>query len=77
MNLHANARTAPFSRAFPVERIESGESARAAADAVGVCRDTTNQWLRRWREEGEAGLQDRTSAPRRVPHRTAAGASRS
>jgi transposase len=28
------------------------------------------KWVGRYRVEGEAGLRDRSSAPRRIPHRT-------
>jgi transposase InsO family protein len=31
---------------------------------------TARRWLARWRAEGPAGLLDRSSAPRRVPHKT-------
>jgi transposase InsO family protein len=44
----------------------------AAAEAAGVSERTAYRWLRRWREEGELGLLDRSSAPRSIPHRTAA-----
>jgi transposase InsO family protein len=44
---------------------------RDAAEAAGVSQRTACKWLRRYREEGEAGLADRSSAPRRVPNRTA------
>ena len=70
MKLHGNARTNPFSRRLLVTRIESGDSVRAAAEAVGVSRSTAYKWLRRWQEEGEAGLADRSSAPHRIPHKT-------
>ena len=73
MKLHRNARTTPFSRKLLVDRIESGDSVRAAAEAVGVSRSTAYKWLRRWSDEGEAGLEDRSSAPHRIPHRTRPG----
>jgi len=69
---HRNARTTPFARRLLVDRIESGDSVRAAAEAVGVSRSTAYKWLCRWREEGEAGLQDRSSAPHHIPHKTPA-----
>jgi transposase InsO family protein len=72
VKLHRNARTTPFSRKLLVERIESGDSVRAAAEAVGVSRSTAYKWLRRWSDEGESGLQDRSSAPHHIPHRTPA-----
>ena len=42
-----------------------------AASAVGASRRTAGKWVRRYREEGEGGLHDRSSAPRSIPHRTA------
>ena len=72
MKLHRNARTTPFSRKLLVERIQSGDSVCAAAEAVGVSRSTAYKWLRRWSAEGEPGLQDRSSAPHHIPHRTPA-----
>ncbi len=72
MKLHGNARTNPFSRRLLVQRIESGDSVRAAAEAVGVSRSTAYKWLARWRKEGELGLRDRSSAPHHIPHRTPA-----
>lgn len=72
MKLHGNARTCPNSRRLLVERIESGTwSLTAAAEAAGVSERTAYRWLARWRAEGEAGLLDRSSAPRRIPNRTA------
>jgi transposase InsO family protein len=70
MNLHANARTCPKSRRLMVDRIEAGWSLAEAAEAAGVSDRTAAKWLARWRAEGEAGLLDRSSAPRRVPGRT-------
>jgi transposase InsO family protein len=73
MKLHANARTCPKSRRLIVARVESGWSLTEAAAAAGVSGRTAAKWLARWRGEGEAGLLDRSSAPRRVPRRTPAG----
>ena len=71
MKLHANAKTCPNSRRLLVERVETrGWSVTAAAEAAGVSERTVFRWLARWREQGEAGLADRCSAPRRIPHRT-------
>jgi transposase InsO family protein len=73
MKLHGNARTCPKSRKLLVERVESRTwSVTAAAEAAGVSERTVFRWLRRWRDEGEAGLVDRSSAPRSIPHRTPA-----
>ena len=36
----------------------------------GVSRKTGYKWLQRYRQEGVAGLQDRSRAPLKCPHRT-------
>jgi transposase InsO family protein len=73
MKLHGNARTCPKSRKLLVERIESRTwSLAAAAKAAGVSERTAYRWLKRWREEGEAGLADRSSRPQRSPTQLAA-----
>jgi transposase InsO family protein len=70
MKLHANARTCPNSRRLLVERLEAGWSLVEAAEAAGISDRTARRWRARWRAEGPAGLLDRSSAPRRVPHKT-------
>jgi len=70
MKLHANARTCPKSRKLLVIRLEEeGWSLRAAAEAAGISERSARKWLARWRTEGDAGLVDRSSAPRCVPSR--------
>jgi transposase InsO family protein len=70
MKLHANARTCPNSRRLLVRRVEDeGWALTPAAEAAGVSERSARKWLSRWRSEGEAGLCDRSSAPRRVPSR--------
>ncbi len=70
MKLHANARTCPKSRQLLVDRIESGWSVLEAAEAAGITARTARRWLARWRAEGAPGLIDRSSAPKRIPHKT-------
>lgn len=71
MQLHANARTCPNSRRLLVDRVlVEGWSVATAAAAAGVSDRTAFRWLARWRAEGPAGLFDRSSAPKRIPHRT-------
>jgi transposase InsO family protein len=41
-----------------------------AAEAAGVTARTARRWLARWRAEGAQGLLDRSSAPKRIPHKT-------
>jgi transposase InsO family protein len=72
MKLHANARSCPKSRRLLVCRVEEeGWSLSAAAEAAGVSERTAAKWLARWRAEGEAGLLDRSSAPKQRPTRVA------
>jgi transposase len=71
MKLHANARTCPNSRRLLVHRIEEeGWSLTEAAAAAGVSERTACKWVACWRAEGESGLPDRSSAPKRIPHPT-------
>lgn len=72
MKLHANARTCPKSRRLLVDRLEGDWSLRSAAEAAGVSERTAVKWLARWRAEGDLGLEDRSSAPKRIPTRLAA-----
>jgi transposase InsO family protein len=71
MKVHANAPLGPKGRLTMVRRVaEQGWSLAAAAAAAGVSERTCSKWLARYRAEGQAGLLDRSSAPRSVPHRT-------
>jgi transposase InsO family protein len=63
MNIHKNARTAVFTRALIVERYQAGETARDLSQRLGVSPATIHKWLRRHRNEGAAGLNDRSSRP--------------
>jgi len=47
-------------------------SLAAAAEAAGVSERTAWKWVDRFRRAGEAGLEDRSSAPHAVPGRTPA-----
>jgi transposase InsO family protein len=70
MKIHANARTCPNSRKLLVRRIEEENwSLMVAAEAAGISERSARKWLGRWRAEGDAGLLDRSSAPKRVPSR--------
>jgi len=71
MRLHRNARTCPATRRLICDRVvDESWSRAAAAMAVGTSERTAGKWLQRFREEGEAGLEDRSSVPRRIPHKT-------
>jgi transposase InsO family protein len=47
--------------------VEGRLTVGAAAAAHGVSRQSASKWVRRYREEGEAGLRDRTCRPRLSP----------
>jgi transposase InsO family protein len=71
VTLHRNARTCPRSRRLLADRVlVCGWSLAAAAEAAGVSERTAWKWVDRFRREGEAGLEDRSSAPASVPGRT-------
>jgi len=71
MKLHGNARTCLHSRLLMVRRLEGeGWTLARAAEAAGVSVRTVSKWRACYRAEGEAGLLDRSSAPRSIPHRT-------
>ena len=71
MNLHANAKTSPKTRLLLVERVlKHGWDLGSAAEAVGLSKRSGAKWLARYRAEGLAGLQDRSSAPHCVANRT-------
>jgi transposase InsO family protein len=52
------------------DRIASGWTIRAAAEAANVSAQTASKWWHRWLAEGEAGLVDRSSRPHHCPHKT-------
>ena len=71
MKLHANAPLGPKGRAVMAHRVvEDGLTLTEAAEAAGVSVRTAGKWARRYRAEGEAGLLDRSSAPRTVHNAT-------
>jgi transposase InsO family protein len=73
MKLHANAPLGPKGRAIMVRRVlEEKVALTEAAEAAGVSAKTAGKWVRRYREEGEAGLLDRSSAPGTVHNATPA-----
>jgi transposase len=71
MKLHANAKLGPKGRLVICQRVtEQGWSLAEAAEAAGVSERTACKWVGRFRVEGEAGLVDRSSAPRSIPCRS-------
>jgi transposase InsO family protein/transposase len=71
MEVHANAKLGPKGRLVMVDRVVAqGWSLMEAAAAAGVSERTCGKWVGRFLADGEAGLLDRSSAPRTVANRT-------
>jgi transposase len=71
MNLPKHARLSPRGRLLPVDRIlVQSLRIEEAAHAAGVSVRTAYKWLKRYREEGPAGLVDPSSRPHACPHGT-------
>jgi transposase InsO family protein len=66
MDIHKNARLTPHGRERLARMIGSGQTPQAASEAVGVCPRTGRKWRARFEQEGQAGLQDRSSRPHRL-----------
>lgn len=69
MDIHENARTTPRSRMLMIERLQAGWTIGAVASAQGVDGKTVRKWRDRFRNEGTAGLEDRSSRPHSSPSR--------
>jgi transposase-like protein len=68
---HANARLTVHGRALLIERVVGDRRPVAhVARELGISRQCAHRWVRRFRDEGAAGLIDRSSRPRRTPTRT-------
>ena len=70
MNIHKNARLTPRGREILISRLERGEHPEDVATAMGISASTAYKWRRRYRAEGLAGLQDRSSRPNASPNKT-------
>ena len=72
MKLHANAALSWSGRRLLAERVlVDAWTLTVAAEAAGVSVRCARKWVGRFRSDGEQGLLDRSSAPRRVANRTA------
>jgi len=70
--MHRKAKLTVFGRRLLVDRIElEGWPIAHAAAMTGVSRQTATKWVRRYRADGLAGLEDRSSRPHRSPRRLA------
>ena len=67
MNIHSLARTTPVSREIIAARCISGISADVVGEQFGTSSKTSRKWTRRFKDEGPAGLRDRSSRPLTSP----------
>ena len=73
MRLHRNAALSWQGRRLLARRVVvEGWTLKQAAGAAGVSVRCAGKWAHRYRLEGDSGLDDRSSAPRRVANRTPA-----
>jgi len=71
MDYHKNARTTVWSREQMAKQVmEGGSTLAAAAAAANVSARTASKWVRRYRQQGTAGLLDRTCRPHRLYRQT-------
>lgn len=71
MELHANAALSLKGRRSLARSVVIDErTVTEAAVAAGVSVRCARKWVGRYRLQGDVGLRDRSSAPRRIPHRT-------
>ncbi len=71
MDYHHHARLTIYSREVLARDVLEGRlSLRAAAAACRLSRQSAAKWVRRFQQEGVAGLRDRRSRPHRSPRRT-------
>ena len=72
MQQHANAALSLNGRRRLARRVvEEGWSLTQAAEAAEVSERTARKWVARFRAEGEAGLRDRSCAPKTVHNKSA------
>ena len=69
---HVNARTTFQGRLLIVQRHRAGWPQAHIAAAMGISRKCVQTWLRRFAEQGETGLRERSSRPHTMPTRTSA-----
>ena len=67
MNMHSLARTTPKSRAVIAARVDDDIAKTDVAESFAISTKTVDKWSKRYKEEGLAGLLDRSSRPLSSP----------
>jgi len=70
--MHRNAPLTPQGRLRLCQMIEEGWTIASSAESMRISRQTAHKWWGRYLEAGPAGLEDRSSRPRRCPTKTSA-----
>jgi transposase InsO family protein len=71
--VHANARLTFYGRTTLVRRVRfDGRPVAHVAAELGVSRQCAHRWVKRYEQQGWAGLLDRSSRPHHCPSRTPA-----
>src|ERR1035441_7226036 len=70
--MHRNAPLTPQGRLRVCQMIEERWTIASSAESMRISRQTAHKWWRRYQEAGIAGLEDRSSRPRRCPTKTPA-----
>ena len=68
--MHRNAPLTPEGRLRLCRLIEDGWTVASAAESFRISRQTAHKLWRRYQDAGVAGLEDRSSRPRRCPTKT-------
>lgn len=69
-SLNHNSRLTPHGRQLLVDRDHAGQPAAHVAKQMGISRTAAYRWIKRYREGGSDGLQDRSSRPHAHPNAT-------
>jgi len=70
--MHRNAPLTPEGRFRLCQMIEEGWTIASSAESMRISRQTAHKWWNRYQQCGAAGLEDRSSRPRRCPTKTPA-----
>jgi len=70
--VHRNAPLTPEGRFRLCQMIEEGWTIASSAESMRISRQTAHKWWNRYQKAGVAGLEDRSSRPRRCPTKTPA-----
>ena len=68
--LEGKNKESKFQLRLRLVRYAQNKGIREAARAFGCSRNTVRLWLRRYEADGIKGLQEKSKAPKYIPHKT-------